>query len=75
VLVWMLAVEQIVLPAFPSIGRWLPIGVMSSMLQTGSALGLDGKLLPTAVAMSALLGYTGGAVALALWLTPRRDVL
>jgi ABC-2 type transport system permease protein len=75
VLVWMLAVEQIVLGASPAIGRWMPFGVLASLLQIGPALSLDGELLPVPVAALALLVYTGAAAALALRLTPRRDVL
>lgn len=75
VLVWMLAVEHIVLSASAAIGRWMPFGVIAALLQIGPALSLDAKLLPVSVAALALLIYTGAAVALALWLTPRRDVL
>jgi ABC-2 type transport system permease protein len=75
VLVWMLAVEQLVLSASTAIGRWMPFGVLASVLQIGPALSLDGKLLPVPVAALTLLVYTGAAVALALGLTPRRDVL
>lgn len=75
VLVWMLAVEQTVIAAFPAIGRWIPGGATSAFLQLGSALSLDGKLLSAPVGGLVLLGYTAVAVTLALLLTPRRDVL
>jgi ABC-2 type transport system permease protein len=75
VLVWMLAVEQTVIAAFPAIGRWMPGGATSAFLQLGSALSLDGKLLSAPVGGLVLLGYTAVAVTLALLLTPRRDVL
>jgi ABC-2 type transport system permease protein len=74
VLVWMLAVEQIVVPAFPAIGRWMPGGATDALLRLGPVLSLDGKLLPAPVGGLVLLGYTTAAVALALLLTPRRDV-
>jgi ABC-type transport system involved in multi-copper enzyme maturation permease subunit len=35
VLVWMLAVEQIVISSFPAVGRWMPIGATFSLLQLG----------------------------------------
>jgi ABC-2 type transport system permease protein len=75
VLVWMLAVEYIVLPSWPAVGRWLPLGVATSLLQIGPSLDLDGKLLPVAVAAVVLLAYTAVALLLAARVTPRRDVL
>ncbi|MGZ5398353.1 MAG: ABC transporter permease, partial [Mycobacterium sp.] len=75
VLVWMLVVEQLALSAYPVIGRWMPVGVMDSLLQIGPSISLDGKLLTPSVAAFVLLAYTGAALTLALWLTPRRDVL
>jgi len=75
VLVWMLAVEQIVISAFPTVGRWMPGGATSALLQLGPAISLDGKLLSASVGALVLLGYTAAAVALALLLAPRRDVL
>ena len=75
VLVWMLAVEWLVLPPFPSVGRWMPGGVSQELLGQDAALGLDGKLLPTPVAALLLLAYAVLAVVLAITLTPRRDVL
>jgi ABC-2 type transport system permease protein len=75
VLVWMLAVEYILVPSWPAIGRWLPLGVVTSLLQVGASLGLDGELLPVAVAAVVLLAYTVVALLLAARVTPRRDVL
>jgi ABC-2 type transport system permease protein len=75
VLVWMLAVEYIVVPGWPVVGQWLPLGVTTSLLQLGPSLGLDGKLLPASAAALVLLLYTIGALVLALRITPRRDVL
>lgn len=75
VLVWLLAVEQIVIPAFPSVGRWMPGGATNSLLQLGPAISLDGKLLSASAGGLVLLGYTAASVGLALRLTPRRDVL
>jgi hypothetical protein len=74
-LVWMLAVEQIVIPVFPVVGRWMPWGATSSLLQLGPSYGFDGELLSAPVGGLVLLGYATAAVALALRLTPKRDVL
>jgi len=73
VLVWMLAVVQLIPPAFPAIGRWMPGGATNAVLQLGPAIGLDGKLLSISAALLVLVGYAAVAVALALLLTPRRD--
>ena len=75
VLVWMLAVEWTVLPSFPTIGRWLPVGVTNTLLQQGPSLGLDGKLLSVPLGGLVLLGYVVLALVLAVRLTPRRDVV
>ena len=75
VLVWMLAVEQIVIPSFPAVGRWMPGGATNALLQLGPAISLEGKLLSASVGGLVLIGYTAAAVALALLVAPRRDVL
>lgn len=74
VLVWMTAVEFTVLPSFPAVGRWMPLGATTSLFQLGPSMGLDGKLLPAVGGGLVLAGYTAAAVVLALRLTPRRDV-
>lgn len=75
VLVWMTAVEYTVIPTFPAVGRWLPLGATSALFRLGPSLGLDGQLLSMSVAAVVLAAYTAAAVALALLTTPRRDVL
>ena len=75
VLVWMLAVEQIVIPAYPAVGRWMPGGATWALLQIGPSISLDGKLLSASAGGVVLVGYTAAAVALALLVTPKRDVL
>jgi ABC-2 type transport system permease protein len=75
VLVWMLAVEYIVVPSWPAVGRWLPLGVVTSLLQIGPSLDLDGRLLPVAMAAVVLVAYTAVALLLAARVTPRWDVL
>ena len=74
-LVWMLAVEQIVIPALPVVGRWMPWGATSSLLQLGPSYGFDGELLSAPMGGLVLVGYAAAAVALALRITPKRDVL
>jgi ABC-type transport system involved in multi-copper enzyme maturation permease subunit len=75
VLVWMLAVEQIVLTSFTSVGRWMPWGASEAVMQLGPEMGLEGKLLPVLPAGLLLLGYTAAVGLLAVLVTPRRDVL
>lgn len=75
VLVWMLAVEQIVLTSYPTVGKWMPWGAINALLQIGPSVNLEGKLLPLPAAGLLLFGYMALAVVLALLLTPKRDVL
>jgi hypothetical protein len=58
VLTWMLAVQQIVIPAFPAIGRWMPGGATNAHLQLGPAIDLQGRPLSKAEAGLVLPGYT-----------------
>lgn len=75
VLIWMLAVEYLLQPALPAVGRWTPLGATSAVLQIEPSLGLSESLLPTPVAVVVLVGYAVAAVALAMVVAPRRDVL
>jgi ABC-type transport system involved in multi-copper enzyme maturation permease subunit len=75
VVVWTTAVEYTVVPTFPEVGRWTPLGATMSLSRIGSSMGLDGQLLAVPAAGLVLLGYTALAVVLALRVTPRRDVL
>lgn len=76
VLVWMLAVEQLVLQSFPAVGRWMPGGATNALLRLGPSIGLDpDQLLSVPVSGLLVVGYTVSAVALALRLAPRKDVL
>lgn len=74
-LVWMLAVEWIVVPSYPSVGRWLPLGAASAVMQLEPSIGLDGKLLPAAIGGLVLAAYAAVAAALALRAAPQRDLL
>lgn len=75
VLVWMLFVEQLLVPAFPAVGRWAPMGATYSLLQIGSSIDLDDALLGAPVGGLLLVGYAVGATVLAMAVAPRRDVL
>ena len=75
VLVWMLAVEQVVIPVLPAVGRWMPWGAAGSLLQLGPSWGFEEELLSAPTGGLVLVGYTAAAAALALFITPKRDVL
>jgi ABC-2 type transport system permease protein len=75
VMVWMLAVEHIVIASYPTVGQWLPVGATFSVMQLDQTNGLDGQLTSASIGGLILLGYTAVAVALALHTTPKRDVL
>lgn len=75
VLVWMLAIEQLVITSYPEVGRWMPGATTFVLLQMGPSIDPDGKLLPASAAAFLLAAYTAMAVVFALRLTPKRDVL
>lgn len=75
VVVWMTAVEFTVVPSFPEVGRWFPLGATSSLFQSAPTPEGVGNLLSVPVAALVLFAYTAGAAGLALRFTPRRDVL
>ena len=73
-LVWMLAVEHMVIPAHMSVGRWLPVAAAYQLVRLGPSVDPEGKLLPVAASGLLLAAYAVTVIALALRLTPRRDV-
>jgi ABC-type transport system involved in multi-copper enzyme maturation permease subunit len=75
VLIWMLAVEQMVIPLLPEVGRWMPFAAANSLMQLGPSYGFDDQLLSVPMGALVLVGYTAAAVVLALGVTPKRDVL
>lgn len=75
VLVWMLAIEQIVTASYPIAGRWTPGGATFGLLQIGATVTTKGSLLTAPAAGLVLITYAAAACALALLVTPRRDVL
>lgn len=75
VLVWMLAVEQIVVTSYPSVGRWFPGATTWVLLQLGASVDPAGELLSAPASALLLTAYVAMAVVLAVRLTPKRDVL
>jgi ABC-2 type transport system permease protein len=77
VLVWMLAVEHLVIPAYPVVGRWMPQATTWSLMQLGASYDPEGELLSASASASGLVlvAYAVVAVTLALHVTPKRDVL
>lgn len=72
VLVWVLVIEGIVVFTLPGIGKWLPGGALSGVLQT---TGINGtEYLPVWSASVVLIAYTVVFGALAALTTQRRDV-
>lgn len=75
VLVWLLAVEYLLVPALPLLGRWTLLGTTAAVLQIERTLDLSGRLLAPPVAALVLVGYAVAATVLALVVAPKRDVL
>lgn len=75
VLVWMLVVEQLLISAYPSVGRWTPVGVTFSLLQLGPEITTKSALLSAPVGGLLLVAYTALAGALAHLIALNRDVL
>jgi ABC-2 type transport system permease protein len=75
VLVWMLAVEHLVIPTYPVVGRWMPQATTWSLMQLGASYDPEGELLSASASGLVLAAYAVAAVALALHLAPKRDVL
>lgn len=75
VLVWQTLAEHLLIDALPAVARWTPWGVTSGLLQLGPAGISDGTLLTAPIGGLLLVGYTALALAPALVVAPRRDVL
>jgi hypothetical protein len=73
-LVWMLAVEHMILPAHMSVGRWLPVAAAYQLMQLGPSVDPSGRLLSVTQSGLLLAAYATTVVALAFKLTPRRDI-
>ena len=74
-LVWLTVGEHLLLDALPQVAQWTIAGLTAGLLQLGAEATTSGTLLSAPVGALVLVGYTTIAVALALRLTPRRDVL
>ena len=73
-LIWLTAVEHLLIGELPQVGRWTSGGAANGLLQLGSTVSTDGTL-DAPIGGLLLIGYTAAAVALALVVVPRRDVL
>jgi hypothetical protein len=74
-LVWLLAAEHLLIEALPEVERWTPGGATYALLQLGPAVTTRTTLLDAPIGGLLLVGYTAAAVALALIVAPRWDVL
>lgn len=72
-LVWLLAVEHLLIDALPEVGRWTSGGAAWGLLQLGPAA-TSGTLLDPLISGLLLGGYTAAVVALALVVALGRDV-
>lgn len=73
-LVWMLAVEHMIIPEHMALGRWLPVAAAYQLIRLGPSVDPDGQLFPVAACALLLAAYVGTAAVLAFHLTSRRDV-
>jgi ABC-type transport system involved in multi-copper enzyme maturation permease subunit len=73
-LVWMLAVEHMIIPAHMSVGRWLPVAAAYQLMQLGPSVDPDGRLLSVAASGILLAAYATIVIVLTFRLTPGRDI-
>jgi ABC-2 type transport system permease protein len=73
-LVWLLAVEGLLVTLVPAIGRWMPGGATVGLLQEGRAATTHGALLPAWAGGLMLLAYAAAAGTLAARFAMRRDL-
>ncbi len=74
-LVWLTAGEHLLIEVLPQVARWTPGGATDGLLQLGAEATTSGTLLSAPIGGLLLAGYTATAVAAALVIAPRRDVL
>jgi ABC-2 type transport system permease protein len=74
-LVWMLAVEHMIIPAHMSVGRWLPVASAYVLMQLSPSVDPGGQLLSTTASGVLLAVFSVAASAVAVWLISKRDVL
>lgn len=70
-LVWVMLIEALLVALLPEVGRWLPGGAASAMLQVPS---IRGELLPTWAGTTLFVGYGLAFAAAAVTTTLRRDI-
>jgi hypothetical protein len=74
-LVWVLLVESLIVAFLPAVGRWLPGGAASAVLQAGvGGGGGPAQLLPVWGGALVMLGYAVVLAWLAALTTLRRDI-
>ncbi|MFN8126622.1 MAG: ABC transporter permease [Candidatus Nanopelagicales bacterium] len=71
-LLWVLMIESLIVGLKPEVGKWLPGGASQSILSGMTATG--DELLPPALGVVVLIGYTVVFAALAARTTLRRDI-
>jgi ABC-2 type transport system permease protein len=74
-LVWLTVAEHLLLDALPQAARWTPVGATYGLLRLGPIVTTGGTLLDAPIGGLLLVGYATAALALALIVEPRRDVL
>jgi ABC-2 type transport system permease protein len=74
-LVWLTVAEHLLIEALPQVERWTPGGASYGLLQLGPAVTTHGTLVDAPTGGLLLVGYTAAAVAVALVVASRRDVL
>jgi ABC-2 type transport system permease protein len=74
-LVWLLAAERLLIGVVPQVERWTPLGATLGLLQLEPVATTHGTLLDAPIAGLLLAAYTTAAVALALVVAPRADIL
>jgi hypothetical protein len=71
-LVWVMIIEAVFIAILPNVGKWMPAGAASSMMQ---ARALDGaKYLDPVPGSLLLLSYAIAVAVIATFTTNRRDV-
>lgn len=63
-----------IIPAHMSVGRWLPVAAAYPVMQIGASADPSGQLLSTIQSGLLLGAYSATVIALACWLTPKRDI-
>jgi hypothetical protein len=73
-LAWTFIVEQLVVALWPEVGRWLPGGAASAVLQLGEVATTRGDLLPPWAGALLLVAYAAVLSVVAARVTLRRDL-